>query len=183
VGSISRLLVGALAFTALAACAPRAKMGPVGVSTGGALESDSPARVTQAPPSPLPPNYRATFTRVDAQRFVALGHAGGRFDADVYVTPTAKEAAFGLLGKIEPGTILVMDESPHGKSASVPAASSATPLGPTLMMEKRAAGFDPAHGDWRYVVVDGVSVEDGALPLCASCHDEAPHDHVFAVGE
>ncbi len=155
-------------------------MGPVGTSTAGAQTYDSPAHVTPATPSPLPVDFRAALAKVDARRFVALGHAGGRFDADVYVTPSAKDAAFGLLGKIEPGTILVMDQSLHNKSAA-PAPTTSPPSAPTLMMEKRPPGFDPAHGDWRYVVVDGNSVEDGPLPLCASCHDEAPHDHVFAI--
>ena len=53
--------------------------------------------------------------------------------------------------------------------------------GPTLMMEKKEAGFASAHGDWRYVVVDATVVSDGQLDLCASCHDEAPLDRVFAV--
>ena len=150
-------------------------MGPVGVSNGNAVESDAPARIAHAPPSPLPPDYRASLTKVGSRRLAAQGHAGGRFDADVYVTPSAKDAAFGVLGKIEAGTVLVMDQSPRG------AALGAGASGPTLMMEKRPPGFDPAHGDWRYVVVDGLRVEDGPLTLCARCHDEAPHDHVFGV--
>jgi hypothetical protein len=159
----------------LAACTPREAMGPVGISTGGTTEHDSPARFTHAPPSPLPPEYRATFSKVGSRHLAAQGHAGGRFDAEVYVTPSAKEAAFSPLGKIEPGTVLVMDQSRRGKEMN------SGVEGPTLMMEKRAPGFDPAHGDWRYVVVDGPSIEDGPLPLCARCRDEAPHDHVFAI--
>jgi hypothetical protein len=148
-------------------------MGPVGISTGaGTVQSSSTPLVQAAPPSPVPAEYRANLAKVNAKRFVTQGHAGGRFDADVYVTPSAKDAAFGT-GPIEPGTLLVMDQVPHGKGGD----------GPTLMMEKRAAGFDPAHGDWRYVVVDGVRVEDGPLSLCARCHDEAPHDHVFWLGD
>ena len=150
-------------------------MGPVGVSNGNAVGGDSPARIANAPPSPLPPDYRASLAKVGSRLLAAQGHAGGRFDAEVYVTPSAKAAAFGLLGKIEPGTVLVMDQSRRGKEMGAGAG------GPTLMMEKRAPGFDPAHGDWRYVVVDGVTVEDGPLQLCARCHDEAPHDHVFGV--
>jgi len=153
-------------------------MGPVGISTGGNTPLDgSPARVAQAPPSPLPPNYRATYAKVGTRRLAAQGHAGGRFDAEVYVTPSARDAAFGLLGKIEPGTILVMDQSLRGRELG-----SGTG-GPTLMMEKRAPGFDASHGDWRYVVVDGAKIDDGPLPLCARCHDEAPHDHVFGLDE
>jgi hypothetical protein len=73
------------------------------------------------------------------------------------------------MGKIEPGAVLVMELFLH----------ATTTAGPTFMMEKRPAGFDPARGNWRYVVVDGANVADGALDLCAGCHSEAPHDHVF----
>ena len=165
----------------VAACASRAPMSAVGVSNGGALESHAAPSVAARVPSPIPVDFRATLTKVNRQRFNAGGHAGGRFDADVYVTPSAKDAAFGILpappglgGGIPPtppGTVLVMEEVELGKSTA----------GPVLMMEKEAPGFDSARGDWRYVVVDGTDVQDGALDLCASCHAEAPHDHVFAV--
>jgi hypothetical protein len=85
------------------------------------------------------------------------------------VTPSAKEAASDPMGKIEPGAVLVMELFLHGTTTG----------GPILMMEKRPAGFDAARGNWRYVVVDGTNVADGALDLCAGCHSEAPHDHVF----
>jgi hypothetical protein len=51
------------------------------------------------------------------------------------------------------------------------------------MMEKMSAGFAEAHGDWRYSVVDGTSVTVGTLESCVSCHDEAPHDHLFSIGD
>jgi hypothetical protein len=101
---------------------------------------------------------------------MAGGHAGGRFDADLYVTPAAKDVAFAPTGAIEPGTRLVLDQVAHGASSG----------GPLVMMEKQPAGYDPRHGDWRYVVVDGKAVQDGKLEPCVTCHDEAPHDHVFA---
>jgi hypothetical protein len=54
-----------------------------------------------------------------------------------------------------------------------------------MMMEKRAPGFDPPHGDWRYVVVGahGDVVKDGVVESCAGCHGDAPRDHVFRVGD
>lgn len=149
-------------------------MGPVGISTGGAESTSSAgAPIARAAPSPIPLDSRTTLARVGPGHFIAQGHAGGRFDAEVYVTPSAKDAVFSPVSKIAPGTALVMYESPRGKAEN----------GPTLMMEKREPGFDPAHGDWRYVVADGQSVQDGALSLCARCHDEAPHDHVFALAD
>jgi hypothetical protein len=154
------------------ACASRPPMGPVGVSTGGALSNSAGAGAAEAkPPSPLPVDFRATLTKRNSLRFQSGGHAGGRFDADVYVTPSAKDVAFDPHGVTPVGTVLVMDQTEHGKSTR----------GPTLMMEKMAPGFDASQGDWRYVVVDGAAVEDGRLELCARCHDEAPHDHVFST--
>jgi hypothetical protein len=51
------------------------------------------------------------------------------------------------------------------------------------MMEKMAPGFAAAHGDWRYSVADGKAVAVGPLESCTTCHDEAPHDHVFRIDE
>jgi hypothetical protein len=51
-------------------------------------------------------------------------------------------------------------------------------------MIKRAPGYDPAGGDWEYMVLtpDGEIDARGRLPLCARCHAEAPHDHLFGGG-
>ncbi len=123
-------------------------------------------------PSPIPADFRTTLSKVNAAPFAAGGHAGGRFEAIVYVTAAAKDAVFSLSGKIESGTVLVMEQFERGREEP----------GPILMMEKMPTGFDDAHGDWRYAVVDGASVKV-APESCASCHGEAPHDHVFLVGD
>ena len=59
----------------------------------------------------------------------------------------------------------------------------ATPVA-FFAMVKRAPGFDPAGGDWEYIVVSasGQTEQRGALPLCARCHAEAPHDRLFGRG-
>jgi hypothetical protein len=66
-----------------------------------------------------------------------------------------------------------------------PARDSREKRGPIMMMEKRPPGFDPAHGDWRYVVVgaSGDVVKDGVVDTCAGCHGDAPADHLFAIVE
>jgi hypothetical protein len=55
------------------------------------------------------------------------------------------------------------------------------------VLEKRAKGFDPEHGDFRYVIVgkSGALVFDGTTERCWGCHDDAPHgfDHVFPPQE
>ncbi len=157
----------------VAACQPRPPMPLVGVSRGAATPSDRGTRAAREVASPLPPDFQTTLAKVNRDRFAAQGHAGGRFDANVYVTPSAKEAAFSLLGKIEVGTVLVMEEIERGKDGA----------GPRLMMEKMAPGFSGPHGDWHYAVVDGQAVTAGVIEACAGCHDEAPHDHVFRIEE
>ncbi len=57
--------------------------------------------------------------------------------------------------------------------------------GPVMVMEKRAKGFSPEHGDWRYTVVGsaGQLVKDGVVDSCAGCHDDAPTDGLFPILE
>ncbi len=150
-------------------------MAPVGVSTGGAVTTRGGATAASAPPpgSPIPADFRTALAPATPGPFAALGHAGGRFDAEVFVMSSAAQAVFAPSGHIEPGAAIVMVERPRAAAPGV--------VGPSLMMEKRAAGYDPAHGDWRYVVVDGAVISDGPLAACSGCHDEAPHDHVFAL--
>jgi hypothetical protein len=148
-------------------------MTPVGVSTARFASHPARTGATSEVASPIPPNFRTTLTKVNDARFVAQGHAGGRFEANVYVTPTAKEAAFAFAGKVELGTVLVLEELERGREDA----------GPLLMMEKMPAGFAEGHGDWRYTVVDGNAVTTGPIDSCTGCHDEAPHDHVFRIGD
>jgi hypothetical protein len=63
-------------------------------------------------------------------------------------------------------------------------AQGATEPSVYFVMVKRAPGYDPAGGDWEYLVVAaGGHVEDrGKLALCARCHAEAPHDRLFGGG-
>lgn len=64
-------------------------------------------------------------------------------------------------------------------------------------MIKRAAGYDPEHGDWEYfyfdqssaydmstVVKPAFKVESGRIASCAQCHDAAKRtDYVFGSWE
>jgi hypothetical protein len=58
-------------------------------------------------------------------------------------------------------------------------------------MEKRAKGYDGAHGDWHYAVVDpsgavsmtGSGKEGSPTEFCAACHQQAKaNDYVFGTG-
>jgi hypothetical protein len=50
-------------------------------------------------------------------------------------------------------------------------------------MIKRAAGFDPKHGDWEYFYfADPKRIESGRIASCVQCHAAAGEtDHVFGT--
>ncbi len=173
----ARAALFAAVLVACAACAPRSDLRGIGVSTGGAggatgPESDGGVATTASHASPIPADFR-TWARVNASaRFVSLGHAGGRWEADVYADASGASAlSRGAAGRAPVGSRFVEEHWERGDAGA----------GPIFMMEKRPAGFDPAHGDWRYVAVGagGDVAGDGPVPGCVGCHDEAPGDHVF----
>lgn len=51
----------------------------------------------------------------------------------------------------------------------------------TFAMVKRSATTDAGLGTWEFFVIgsNGVVAARGRMPLCARCHAEAPHDHLF----
>jgi len=62
--------------------------------------------------------------------------------------------------------------------------------GPLFVMEKMAAGFDPANGNWQYSMIMpngklfGITQGDGggAVAFCAECHvSAAEHDYLFTL--
>jgi hypothetical protein len=113
------------------------------------------------------------MTRVSGARFLSKGHAGGRWDADVYANRAGAEALGAPDRPIPVGAVYVEEHFEKGDAGA----------GPMMMMEKRAAGFDAERGDWRYVVVGarGDVVKDGVVESCAGCHGDAPRDHVFRL--
>jgi hypothetical protein len=109
---------------------------------------------------------------------MSRGHFYTRFWIDVYANDAA-QAVFSKSSRdpFAPGAMLVADEFERGVAGET--------RGPTLVMEKRERGFDPANGDWRYVVVEasGRVAADGKVEACAACHVDAPRDHVFPIVE
>jgi len=130
------------------------------------------AKTTNTPPKGL----REGVTPLPG-RFTSLGHAGGRWEYALLANDDGRAALEGKVTEAKVGAKLVMDhvERPSGDK------------GPTMVMEKREKGFDPEHGDWRYVVVGaaGNLVFDGKSERCWGCHDDAPvgRDHLFPVRE
>jgi len=106
-------------------------------------------------------------------RRVRSEHLSGELEGEVLAGPAG--GTYPVLGPrsaLAPGATLVERLfDPHG--GAEPAAY--------FVMVKRAPGYDPAGGDWEYLVLGAAGrVEDrGKLPLCARCHAEAPHDRLF----
>jgi hypothetical protein len=186
-----RLLLSAIAVAAsalggvmAAACAGAPGAGtPVGVSTashGKGGIGDGGADATRRGAG-LPADFKTSggFTKVNRARFVSNGHNAGRWDVDIFVSASAKDAYASSVIEVPVGARLLKE---HFERA-VGAEPAPTAPGPLMMMEKMEKGFDPDHGDWRYVVVNsaGAVVEDGRVESCAGCHDDAPHDHIFRV--
>jgi len=169
-------LVGALS----GACANGASLSGIGTSagageSGAASIGDAGVGIGTPGANPIPSDFRSALAHVNTARFVSKGHAGGRWEADVYASAGAVQALRGELATVAVGTRFVEEQFERGDAGS----------GPVFMMEKRAAGFDPAHGDWRYVAVgaSGEVAGDGIIESCAGCHGDAPHDHLFRVSD
>jgi hypothetical protein len=154
---------------------------PQGV--GSSRSNERPQTATRTPTSASSAPYaleklRAQLAVIPSPSsplsFVSLGHAGGRFRASVASNTLGTSHFTDASGTFPAGALFLMS---HVENAS----DAAT--GPSLVMEKKAAGFDPAHGDWSYAVVDpkGALLREGALEPCWRCHSDAPHDYVFRL--
>jgi Cytochrome P460 len=162
------------------ACGGARPLEGVGMSArgGAGARREVPPKQVDAGPVVIPADFRTAMTRLNRQRFPSRGHLFERFLVDVYANAVAREALTGSgSGAFPVGAVFVKEHFEGGQAGGVAKA------GAVMMMEKRAAGFDPERGDWRYVVVNATGeVEgDGALAGCAACHGEAGRDHVFRV--
>lgn len=165
---------------ALAGACARPPDSPAGVSTvnphAKPTASDAGAAAPVRTLAILPTDFRTRYAKLSPARFLSQGHAAGRFDVEVYANDAAKAAIDRHAGTFAVGAVLAKEHwerSGDGEGALRP--------GPVMAMEKMTPGFDPEHGDWRYVVVseNGEVREDGKPDGCVLCHDDAPHDHVF----
>lgn len=93
----------------------------------------------------------------------------------VFVNDIGKNAMLGQkIPSFPVGSVIVKEK--------LPAKDSTTPELLTVMI-KQAKGFNPASGDWEYMVVDasGTRIEDrGNLENCQECHvANSESDYVF----
>jgi len=177
VGVLGALGVSAVVLGAVA-CGP-SERGPVigssNAATGGGSSTNLDGGMLSAVPlNPVAMDFRTSMTRVNPSRFLSRGHASGRWDVDVYADKAGAEALRGEHWPVPAGAHFVEEHFERSDGGA----------GPIMMMEKRAPGFDTAHGDWRYTAIGtkGEVVKDGIVESCAACHGEAPGDHVFRVG-
>jgi hypothetical protein len=102
-------------------------------------------------------------------------HLGGDLEGEVLAnTAAGAYPPRGPASKLPPGATLVERLSEPGSN---------TPM-VYFVMVKQPPGYDPPGGDWEYltVVPDGRIEKRGKMPLCARCHAEAPHEHLFGGG-
>lgn len=167
-------LLPALLVASAAACAGGAPRG-VGMSEPGQAPSTAPKPADAgSDAAAFPRDYRTQFVKLSSARFVSQGHAGGRFNGELFGNALAKESWDRATGEYPVGAVLIMEHAER---------SAEGPAGPTMLMEKRAKGFDPKFGDWRYSVLDskGQLQKEGAIETCALCHADAPRDFVFRL--
>ena len=159
-----------------------------GGASSGALAgvSDRPAGGQIAPgtrdagaidgASALPTDYRTKFGKVNKVCFVSAGHAAGRWDVEIYANEPARLALATRARDVPVGAIVVEEHFEKGGAGG---------NGPIMVMEKRAKGYAPEHGDWRWTVVGaaGQLVKDGIVESCVGCHDDAPMDGMFPIVE
>lgn len=177
-----------LRLSSLLACAAVVASGAIacGASRSGTMvgESDRPAGGTVPRSvrdagaidgaSALPTDFRTRLTKVNKARFTSNGHAAGRWDVDVYANEPARAALASRARDVPVGAVVVAE---HFEKAGAGGA------GPVMVMEKRAKGYAPEHGDWRWTVVGaaGQLVKDGVVESCVGCHDDAPMDGMFPL--
>jgi hypothetical protein len=158
--------------TALAACSPAPP--PGALSDSGWVDATSPS----------PPGLRARARSTERWDLTAQlralrpiaprarsEHLGGDLEGEILAAPGSGYPLRGPTSQAAVGTTLIERMFPAG---------GAHPL-THFVMTKRAPGYDPPGGDWEFLVVapDGRVEERGPLALCARCHAEAPHDHLF----
>ena len=159
----------AMAFTN--ACAGRGEAPLVGVSHG------MPQNTMTDAGAPSPAFFvdggmdMTGLSRLSPEGYASVGHASGRFTADVFANAVAESVFKQGAGSFPTGSVLVMT---HHERRAEAAEGGAT--GPTFRMEKTAAG-------WRFATVSktGTLLAEGTPDSCVACHEDAARDHVFPL--
>jgi hypothetical protein len=142
----------------------------------GWVDATSPS---SAAPRPPPSEARWDLAQQlrdlrPASRRARSEHLGGDLEGEILAAPGSGYPLRGPASRAAAGTTLVERMFQPGGTQPVT----------HFVMLKRAPGYDPPGDDWEFSVVspDGHVEDRGPLPLCARCHAEAPHDHLFGGG-
>lgn len=97
-----------------------------------------------------------------------------------YHANSTATAALAKALKILPEGSVLLKEKLIGNWDDITKAPAVNGIGGMI---KRAAGFDPEHGDWEYFYADKTTpFTMGKLKNCAECHGKAKDDdHLFRV--
>ena len=102
-----------------------------------------------------------SWKKVNAEPVLSATH-GNRYVV-TYLNKTAEPS--GLNGKFPfPAGAVLAKESFEGQGGKP------GPKGPLFIMEKRKNGYDRAHGDWHYAIVD----PDGTVTMTGSGMEQSP---------
>ena len=146
-----------------------------GVLVGVAAEAQDPVALSTAK------QYRK-WRKVNDAPVLSATH--GNRHVFTFVNGAAEPSALGGRFPFPVGAVLAKES--FDDRAGKPGAK-----GPLFIMEKRAKGYDRAHGDWHYAVLapDGTVAlsgngKDGSpAAFCAACHSVASvNDYVFGNG-
>lgn len=170
--------------------------GATGASDGGAAGAgDSPGAVEVqtildtyrafAPRTPEPvavSSYIFNLCRLPTLReeeFLQSIHGSGRYLRD-WVNPLAAQALASRAAVTFPVGAVIVKEKYAGPTSLEP---DLVAIG---VMIKRAAGFDPAHGDWDYAYYEpalGIVQSSAQTEHCGNCHAAAAaSDFVYVDG-
>jgi hypothetical protein len=101
----------------------------------------------------------------------------------VYMNKPAAQAFSGRTNLYPVGSVIVKQKRIHGywdrrSGKKIPSAENGVGG-----MVKRAAGYDPAHGDWEYFYFEDKSrIQAGRIQSCVQCHEGAKDkDYVFGT--
>lgn len=146
--------------------APLVALALLGLSSG--CGPDDPAVA-----SLVPPDYLARFPEVRGCRMTfehisSYGAGTGSISNIRVVASPEAVSAYRVAGRTLPvGAVVIKEEYADPTCSTV--------IGWTVM-RKEPAGYDTAHGDWRWQRVrasDRQVLEDGRVARCISCHSAA----------
>jgi hypothetical protein len=165
-----------LAFVLAAGCGGAKSPSTENPGSKGAAEHGGMVTGKGAGPAETDCSDWRSWTKVNAARFLSKGH-GGKW-VDVYVEPGFVEAYRTRTAAAPVGMRVI--KAGYKDQAG-------TQFEALTVMGKMAAGYDAAHGDWYYGVLDGDGVTakmQGKLEMCIDCHDQASdRDYLFGADE